>query len=351
MSAAAEARLGLVKVFDLAAKAAAEDRVEEAERLYRLLMKGGPTPEVYRNLAVLLDRHERYDEAEQLLREAHQRWPEDRPTAWFLGIALLARGAWEEGWPLYHQQETRGSWAKRLSYPEWEGGPVKSLLVLPDQGLGDQIQFARFIPVLVGHGVEVTLFCQPRLVRLFSGLGAKVLPAEGSASVPRHEAWTILSALPWRMGVTPETIPGAPYLPGKPGGSGIGVAVRGNPVHTRDRWRSLPPDMAAELFALPGARSLHPEDTGAQDMEDTRRIVEDLERVVTVDTAVAHLAAAMGKPVWLLSPAAADWRWLRGRTDSPWYPTLRIFRQHRPGDWKSALDDVRRALAEDGATA
>lgn len=340
-----ELRISLVKLFELARRASDEGRLEEAERLYRILMRDGPAPDVYRNLFVVLERQGRYVEAEQLLREARERWPEDRLTALFLGLSLLSRGAYAEGWPLYHHQETRERWRPSLSFPEWQGEPVRSLLVLPDQGMGDQIQFARFVAILVRQGVAVTVYCAPALVRLFSGLGARVLPAEGDVQIERHDAWTIFSALPWRMGVKePKDVPAEPYLPSRSGGQGIGVGVRGNPNHVRDRWRSLPEPLQREVLAWPGVRSLQPEDTGVRDFEDTRRIIEDLELVITVDTAVAHLAGAMGKPVWLLTARPADWRWMRQGTESPWYPSVRVFRQPRDSDWAGVIAEVRAAL-------
>ena len=131
------------------------------------------------------------------------------------------------------------------------------------------------------------------------------------------------------------------------GGSGIGVAWRGDPKHPTNVQRSLDDQHRAALEALPGAVSLLPEDTGAADFEATAEIVRGLERVITVDTSIAHLAGAMGKPTWvLLSAENCCWRWQGARTDSPWYPTVRLFRQQTPGDWAPVPGAVRQALDE-----
>ena len=153
-------------------------------------------------------------------------------------------------------------------------------------------------------------------------------------------------SLPHLMGTTVATVPPAVYLPGKAGGKGIGVMATGR--MDPDPRRSLPPELAAELLALPGAVSLNPADTGARDFEDTRRIVEELELVITVDTAMAHLAGAMGKTCWTLLPFVHDWRWGPAGDRSPWYPEMRLFRQPRLLDWRSVVDEVKAAAAARG---
>jgi len=142
--------------------------------------------------------------------------------------------------------------------------------------------------------------------------------------------------------VTSDSLPAAAYLPGGPDGGGVGIMATGSA--DPDPLRSLPNDLAAELLALPGATNLDPTVTGAKDFEDTRAAIEGLSLVISVDTATAHLAAAMGKPTWTLIPFRPDWRWGE-RGASPWYPDMRLFRQPRLSDWRSVVDDVKAAFA------
>ena len=339
--------LDLQTAFSHALAASEAGRLAEAEVLYRAILKAQPVREVSRNLGLILDDQGRHAEAETVYRAALAADAEDPVIRLQLAFLLLRDGRLAEAWPLFEARLLRpGANPKpRLSFPEWRGQPVSSLLIWHEQGLGDQIQFARYARLL-SDGMRVSLMCHPALTRLFTPLGVTLIPTAGEVDLPRHDAWVLAGSIPLLLGTTLETIPSGLFVPSTASGTGVGLATKGNPGHWNDANRSLPKAAAQALGALSGAVSLDPADTGARDMRDTADIIDGLDLVISVDTSVAHLAGAMGKPCWLLLPYKADWRWLRDRTDSPWHPSIRLFRQAAPGDWGGVIAEVGEALNE-----
>jgi hypothetical protein len=334
---------------------------EAAEALYRRTLAAPQlAPIAHRHLIRLLEAQHRWDEALAECRTALAREPASPDLKIQLALLLLGLGRYSEAWPLYEARSELPSGSVRpttLPYPEWDGAPIRSLTVWDEQGFGDTIQHARFIPLLIARGIEVTLVVRPELTALLSGLGATVIPARGRLRIPIVDAWAMMDSLPGRLGVTLESLEGGPYLAAPADRRAkwarafgpsvrIGVVSKGKAIHPNDAQRSLPPEAAGFLQALPAAISLLPEESGLPlaDFADTAAIIERLDLVIAVDTATAHLAGALGKPCWVLLPAlGADWRWLHDRTDSPWYPAHRLYRQPSPGDWASVL----RAVARD----
>lgn len=309
------------------------------------------------NRAVALEDQGRLDEAEATLREALRLAPGQHQTEARLGALLLSQGRLPEGFRHFEARHAEPRLAKpKLPFPEWRGEPLagRRLLIWPEQGFGDQIQFARFAPLLRDQGAEVTLLCRPGLERLFeqSLPGVDVRAAAGAVEFPDPDFWVMGPSLAGRLGVTLETLPNAPYLrvagPARDlqPGFRVGLVTAGSPQHANDANRSLPPAAAARLRDMPTSIvELDPAKSGARDFADTAAIAEALDLVITVDTSVAHLAGAMGKPCWVLLPAVkTDWRWLRERTDSPWYPSIRLYRQAAAGDWRPVLEAVERDL-------
>jgi tetratricopeptide (TPR) repeat protein len=317
-------------------------------------------PDIRRLLGVALAEAGRTDLAEAEYRTALALRPGDEPALLALGGLCLSMGRYAEGWPLLDVRVTLHPGLVpqiSLSFPEWKGEPLtgKSILVWVEQGFGDQIQMARFTRELKALGASrITLGCRPPLAHLFSTLESVdvVIPvaAKAKISVETHDYWIRCFSLPGRLGMTLETLPGQPYLSAPADrrarwadyakGARAGLVWQVSTTGFNARHKVLPDQLARRLLDR-GVISLQPEDTGAQDFADTAAIIEGLDLVISVDTATAHLAGAMGKPCWTLLPYVhCDWRWLRARTDSPWYPTMRLYRRTDPQGWTQTVDRV-----------
>jgi hypothetical protein len=288
---------------------------------------------------------------------------------WNLAIAALLNGDLPRGFAEYE-------WRKRhpqhqANFPKlpgevWNGSNPsgRTILVRAEQGFGDAILFARYLPLITAAGGTPILVCAPALVPLIGSMPG-VRATAPSGALPAYDAWIDQASLPQVFGTTLETIPaGEGFLqaePGRvrdwkarlPGGRTIGVAFAGNPKHSGDRRRSVPLELIDGLLDLRGVSLVNvqrgheacglglPDLTPwLTDYRETAALIETLDLVVTVDTSVAHVAGALGKPVWVLLPHAPDWRWLLGRTNTPWYRSARLFRQPTAGDWNSVLAQV-----------
>ena len=306
---------------------------------------------------ILLTQAGRLDEGEAALRRAVAAASEIPDTRHALGVNLLTQGRYAEAWPL-HEARVEMTWLtdavpRTFPYPRWRGEALagKRVAVFPEQGWGDQIQFARFLPALVATGAAVTLLASPPLARLFrhNFPDIELIVASGAVDFPDPDYWLTLVDLPGRFGATLETLPSQPYLraPSRwsdaPAGPKIGLMTKGNARFAHDYRRSLPPALAERLAnELPGkVFNLAPEISGARDFADTAAIIDALDLVVSVDTAVGHLAGAMGKTCFLLIPGfATDWRWLRDRADSPWYIKHGLYRSDPEHGWDAAVSHL-----------
>lgn len=290
--------------------------------------------------------HQRAEEAEALARSGLLGWPGTTVLQMCVAEALLMQGRYRDGFREFESRVHRQiAPPRRLPYPEWDG-PIagRSILLWGEQGIGDEVQTVRFVRRLKALGAaRITLACWPQSVRAFMDLGAdRVISRHGDVAVDKHDCWAVTWSLPYRLGLDLGDIDGAPYLQaaGARGGAGIGLVERGRPGNPRDAERSMPAGFLQA--AIPQGRLLQPRGDVLESLETLAR----LDLLITVDTSWAHMAGALGVPCWLLLPfRELDWRWMRERADSPWYASLRLFRQPRVGDWPAVIDAVRGALA------
>jgi tetratricopeptide (TPR) repeat protein len=306
-----------------------------------------------------------------------------------LGLVLLLTGDWEEGFRNYEYRGKKPKPAYRsLPYPRWNGEPLPGgrLILLAEQGLGDAIQFSRFGPLLVARGFDVSILPFTALVPLFADLdGVKlVISTADLEHDPRPIRWIPMMSIPGALGLTPATVPAnVPYLRAEParvaawadrlGSDGFKIGIAWHTAVTRDwfgKKRSFPLVQLAPLAAIPGVRLISLQkgagleeiaqvpfasrietlgedfDAGPSAFLDTAAVMMSLDLIVCCDTSVGHLAGALARPVFVALPFVADWRWLRDRDDSPWYPTMRLFRQTKPGEWGRVLERVAQAVRE-----
>lgn len=364
-------------------------RAAEAEAIYRAALALGPgNARTLNNLGALLQREARPLDAEAAYRQAIAADPGYPEARWNLGFLLLARGRLEEGWPWMEARYDPAlarpiATMPQLGCPQWQGDPLdgRSIVVWPEQGFGDTIQFVRYLPLLKAAGAgRVTLVCQDALLPLLGAVAGadRVLGLGAAADLAPHDCWVFLLSLPLHARTSLATIPAAlPYLAPDPArarrwrerlgrgseGLRVGLVWRGFGGHVNDANRSLPGvDCLAPLWAVPGVRffslqrgmdaaaeqgeGLPPQlvDLGREiaDFGDTAAIVAALDLVICVDTAVAHVAGALGKPCWVLLPAVhPDWRWMEGRDDTPWYSgAVRLYRQPAHADWDAVIGRI-----------
>jgi tetratricopeptide (TPR) repeat protein len=341
-------------------------------------------PRLLTNRAIALRRLDRPHEALASLARARLADPGFAEARFVESLVRLGLGDFNAGWRGYESRWATAAFAahrRRFTRPSWLGEePLagRTILLYAEQGFGDTIQFVRFAPLVAALGARVVLEVQTELVRLLSDLpGIAAVIAHGQ-TLPPFDLQCPLMSLPLALRTELATIPTAvPYIPAPrnratapgppPAGARarIGLAWAGDPAHKNDANRSMRLAMLRPLFDLPQVRfvslqqQMHPEDAqfirqfpdlldaGAPfaDFADTAAAIALLDAVISVDTAVAHLAGAMGKPLFLLLPLGADFRWLRQRPDSPWYPTARLIRQREFNDWSSAIAELRNQMS------
>jgi hypothetical protein len=302
-----------------------------------------------------------------------------------LAEALLATGRFQRGWHEFcwrsYLNGPSGA-IQAMTGPPWSGEPMPNgrLLIICDEGFGDMIMFARFIPKAAALCREVVLGWDPVLPPLFGGMPSVASAHAVHATIPPIDAWVLLGDLPGVFGVTVDTIPAeTPYLQANPEAyrrwgvrldaeippekPRVGLFWSGRPTHLQNHRRSLRLAQLAPILDVPGVQFVgiqvpvpeqdKPEIAARENFLDlsesltsfaeTAAVISHLHLVISVDSAVAHLTGALGKPIWTLIYRPADWRWLINRSDTPWYPTMSLFHQENMGDWEPV---IRRVAAE-----
>jgi tetratricopeptide (TPR) repeat protein len=355
------------------------DRLEEAVVALRQAVKGAPgDTHAQGNLGGVLKELRRTEEALECYRAALRSRPDDPVLRLNLGIALLLAGRFDEGWQEYEWRFRAGAaHVPPSSQPRWNGEGLagRTLLIRAEQGMGDTIQFGRYAMMAAARG-PVVLEVQPGLRHLMRDVASRIV--EVGDAPPSFDLWCPLLSLPHLLGMQP---PAPPYLTADADrveawrarigthGRRIGIAWQGNPAAAAERGRSIPLREFLPLAKMPGVRLISLQkhhgleqlagapdglrietlgddfDAGPNAFIDAAAVMQCLDMVITSDTSVAHLAGALGRPVWVGLQHVPDWRWLLEGEDCRWYPSMRLFRQTQRGDWGTVFARIAERLA------
>ncbi|HWX68433.1 MAG TPA: tetratricopeptide repeat protein [Steroidobacteraceae bacterium] len=352
----------------------------------------GTIADTHTNIGILLKTLGRHRQAAASFDRALALKPTDSSAKFALAFLYLSLGEFALGWPLYEARfdvPALGNPRRRFSVPRWQGSePLagKTLLVHAEQGLGDVMQFCRYLPSLAAQGATIVFEVMPSLKALLRTLPGSIHIISRGEPLPAVDYYCPLLSLPHALKTRVDTIPAqGPYLAAEPErvakwaerlrelpGMRVGLAWQGNPKVEKLIWargRSLPLAALEPLAQLPGVSLLSLQkgpgceqlaqvpfadrivdlgtdlDPGADAFLDTAAVMASLDLVVSCDTSIVHLAGALGRPVWTALTLSPEWRWLLERNDSPWYPTMRLFRQSTDGDWGAVVTAIVRALA------
>jgi hypothetical protein len=360
-------------------------KISEAIASYHRALELDPGfAEAHNNLGLCLEQQGQLDEAAICYRRATELAPDFVRAHWNLSLLLLLKGDYEHAWAEYEWRWKTGEIPARLfAQPKWDGQPLagKTVLLYAEQGYGDTFHFVRYAPLVQRLGGRVILQCQQRLAAVLAELlGIDQLVPEGH-DLPNFDFHAPLLSLPGIFNTTLATIPAEiPYIFADPdlvehwrdrlsdiAGIRIGINWHGRVADPHAARRDIPLTHFLDLARLPGVRlislqksppdvwqpsdyshaiiDLGPDfDQARGPFVDTAAVMKNLDLVISSDTSIVHLAGALGVPVWVALPSVADWRWLRDRSDSPWYSTMRLFRQKKPGDWGQVFEEIGETL-------
>ncbi|MGE3778428.1 MAG: tetratricopeptide repeat protein [Pirellulaceae bacterium] len=363
-----------------------QGKLAESEQTYRSLLQERPDDaEIHNSLGIVFDRAGRMADAQRCFRRAIELLPDFAEAHCNLAVVKLTHGRWAEGFAEYEWRwKCAGNRPRNWYAPQWQGEPLtgKTIVLHAEQGRGDTIQFIRLAGIVKQLGARVIVACPGFLIPLLSSYEGVDELVRLSDPPPRCDFHAPLMSLPGILEMTPDKVPCAvPYLSvpaarvaqwrrylAGDGRFSVGISWRGNPEHACDNYRSVSLEALRPLLHLPNVRFVSIQrGRGSEEVEqlaahfdlvelgshldvadgaflDTAAVMHCLDLMISVDSAPAHLAGALGIPVWVALGFSADWRWLKDRKDSPWYPTMQLFRQPRPGEWHSVFESMSQEL-------